>query len=92
MREHNGMRPQEVVLVLKLPLPGSGLLHGKEPALALHLSAAGVSDSLRRCQYSRLMDGGPQPLVATFGVEPAWVWPSADGEVRGRQQLSKDPE
>lgn len=122
MRKHNGMRPQDVVLLLRLTLPESEALQGKDLAQALHLSAAEVSESLRRCLYSRLLrDGarlrqiqprallefllyglpyvfpvqpgalvrgmatGPSapPLVATFGLEPAYVWPSAEGKVWG---------
>jgi hypothetical protein len=122
MRKHNGMRPQDVVLLLKLTLPKSNLLQGKDLAVSLHLSAAEVSESLKRCQYSRLLAGSSQarrvnlralldfllnglpyvfpihpgaqargmvtgpsarPLVATFGVEPAYVWPCSDGEVWG---------
>lgn len=122
MRRHNGMRPQDVALLLRLTLPGSEALQGKDLAHALHISAAEVSESLRRCLYSRLLrDGarlrqvqprallefllyglpyvfpvqpgaqargmatGPSapPLVTTFGVEPAYVWPGAEGEVWG---------
>lgn len=122
MRKHNGMRPQDVALLLRLTLPESEGLQGKELARALHLSGAEVSESLRRCLYSRLLRDGPRlrqvqprallefllyglpyvfpvqpgaqarglatgpsapPLVATFGPEPAYVWPSATGEVWG---------
>lgn len=122
MRKHNGMRPQDVALLLRLALPESGGLAGKELAQALHLSAAEVSESLRRCLYSRLLRDGTRPrqvqprallefllfglpyvfpvqpgalvrgmatgpsappLVTTFGLEPAYVWPSAEGEVWG---------
>lgn len=122
MRKHNGMRPQDVALLLRLTLPESEALQGKDLAHALHLSAAEISESLRRCLYSRLLrDGvrlrqvqprallefllyglpyvfpvqpgapargmttGPSapPLVATFGLEPAYVWPDARGEVWG---------
>ncbi len=122
MRKHNGMRPQDVALLLKLTLPGSLTLSGKGLAAALHLSPAEVSEALRRCLYSRLLQGGAQPrqvqprallefllyglpyvfpvqpgslvrglatgpsaspLVTIFGQEPAYVWPSAVGEVWG---------
>jgi hypothetical protein len=122
MLKHNGMRPQDVALLLLLSLPGSEALHGKDLARVLHLSAAEVSDSLRRCLYSRLLQGGTQvrhvqsrallefllyglpyvfpvqpgptvrgmvtgpsalPLVDTFGPDPAFVWPTATGEVWG---------
>lgn len=122
MRKHNGMRPQDVALLLRLTLPESEALSGKELAQALHLSAAEVSESLRRCLFSRLLRDGPRlrqvqprallefllyglpyvfpvqpgaqargiatgpsalPLVTMFGMEPAYVWPSAEGEVWG---------
>lgn len=127
MRKHTGMRPQDVALLLKLTLPGSGIVQGKELAQALHLSQAEVSESLRRCLFSRLLQGGTSlrqvqpsallefllcglpyvfpvqpgalvrglatgpsapPLVATFGLEPAYVWPGATGNVWGEPPWS----
>ncbi|TGD82732.1 hypothetical protein [Hymenobacter wooponensis] len=55
MRKHHGMRPQDVVLLLKISLLENKAWQGKELAVALGLSAAEVSDALRRCQFARLL-------------------------------------
>lgn len=123
MRKFNGLRPQDIVLLLKLVAHWPReRWQGKELASALDLSTSEVSDSLARCRYSRLLSADPQrfavhghalrelllhglpyvfavhpgplargvstgasapPLSQTFGTEPAYVWPAADGEVWG---------
>ncbi|TGE08149.1 hypothetical protein [Hymenobacter fodinae] len=55
MRKHHGMRPQDVVLLLKISLLEKQAWQGKAVAAALGLSAAEVSDALRRCQFARLL-------------------------------------
>jgi hypothetical protein len=55
MRKHHGMRPQDVVLLLKISLLEKQAWQGKALAAALGLSAAEVSDALRRCQFARLL-------------------------------------
>lgn len=57
MRNHNGMRPQDVVVLLKVMLMEATEWQGKDLARALFLSPAEISFSLRRCQYARLLDG-----------------------------------
>lgn len=123
MRKFNGLRPQDVVLLLKLVAHAPRKpWQGKELAKELELSTSEISDSLARCRYSRLLSADPQrlsvhslalrellehgvpyifaahagpfsrgiitgasapPLSQTFGPEPAYVWPAADGEVWG---------
>ena len=56
MRNHNGMRPQDVVVLLKLLLLEGTEWQGKDLAQALFLSPAEISFSLRRCHYARLLD------------------------------------
>jgi len=61
MRKFNGLRPQDIVLLLKLAVNGSRLQwQGKELAQALDLSTSEVSDSLARCRHSRLLSADPQ--------------------------------
>ncbi|MBX0290692.1 hypothetical protein K3G63_09600 [Hymenobacter sp. HSC-4F20] len=55
MRKHHGMRPQDVVLLLKISLLEKLNWQGKALAAALGLSPAEVSDALRRCQFARLL-------------------------------------
>ena len=123
MRKFKGLRPQDIVVLLKLAAHWpQNHWQGKELAQALELSTSEISDSLARCRFSRLLASDPQwllvqvqalrellvhglpyvfavqpgplargmvtgasapPLVGTFGSEPAYVWPSAEGEVWG---------
>lgn len=54
MRIHKGIRPQDIVVLLKLCLCPE--LKQKELAVALSLSQAEVSDSLNRSVYAGLID------------------------------------
>jgi len=56
MRSHNGMRPQDVVLLLKILLLEETEWQSKDLASALLLSPAEISFSLKRCHYARLLD------------------------------------
>ena len=56
MRHINGMRPQDIAVLFKILLLGETAWQGKELAKALFLSPAEISFSLKRCQYSRLLD------------------------------------
>ncbi|MBO0358883.1 hypothetical protein J0X19_13075 [Hymenobacter sp. BT186] len=55
MRKHNGMRPQDVVVLLKITTLSTTSWQGKDLAAALFISPAEISDALRRCQYARLL-------------------------------------
>lgn len=63
MRKFNGLRPQDVALLLKLIAhPGRAWL-GKDLAQALHLSPSEVSEALARCRFSRLLAADPRTLT-----------------------------
>lgn len=55
MRKHNGMRPQDVVVLLRILTLSTTPWQGKDLASALLISPAEISDALRRCQYARLL-------------------------------------
>ncbi|UOQ54801.1 hypothetical protein [Hymenobacter cellulosivorans] len=55
MRKHNGMRPQDVVVLLRILTFSTTTWQGKDLATALLISPAEISDALRRCQYARLL-------------------------------------
>lgn len=57
MRLHNGMRPQDVVVLFKVLLLDGSAWQSKELAQALQLSPTEISFSLKRCQYAQLLDG-----------------------------------
>jgi len=55
-KNHNGMRPQDIVILLKKVTDiGRGLLNG-QIAKELGLSASEVSEALERCRIARLVD------------------------------------
>ncbi|GAB4037424.1 hypothetical protein [Spirosoma gilvum] len=138
MKKHNGMRPQDVVILLKvtafynnvvldsgrlgklIALPKNGLLK-KEIAAQLNISASEVTESLARSTFAGLYDpeqkkvlaraffeflqhglkyvfpqqpgalvrGIPtahsaKPLVDIIQSNEPYVWPWADGTVRGQ--------
>jgi hypothetical protein len=56
MRHHNGMRPQDVVVLFKILLLEDSKWQSKDLARVLLLSPTEVSFSLKRCQYARLLD------------------------------------
>jgi hypothetical protein len=55
MRKHSGMRPQDVVVLLRILTFPTSAWQGKDLAAALLISPAEISDALRRCQYARLL-------------------------------------
>lgn len=56
MNEHKGMRPQDVAVLLKIVALGSGLWLARDLAMALRLSPAEVSNSLKRSAMAGLLD------------------------------------
>jgi hypothetical protein len=63
MRKFNGLRPQDVALLLKLVAHPQRAWLGKDLAQALHLSASEISESLARCRFSRLLATDPHTLT-----------------------------
>ena len=63
MRKFNGLRPQDVVLLLKLGAHPHRAWLGKDLAQSLHLSASEVSEALARCRFSRLLAADPHTLL-----------------------------
>jgi hypothetical protein len=125
MRQHNGMRPQDVAILLKIAVSNGDILQFKDLSISLHLSASEISESLNRSRIARLIDwdkkkvfrmsfkeflffglsyvfpaipGSPSSGIATAHSHPFmkqifisdenYVWPDADGDIRG---LSIDP-
>jgi hypothetical protein len=59
MRKHNGMRPQDIVILLKMvsdDLNGSQNTQLKDIAKALYISPSEVTESLNRSQLAGLVD------------------------------------
>ena len=69
MREHNGMRPQDIVVLLKLVAMGDAKLALKDIAQQLCISASEVSQSLKRSQIAGLVDATKTKLRRQSLVE-----------------------
>ena len=54
MKKHNGMRPQDIAILLKIIALGEQSWQSKDLAASLFLSASEISESLRRSAYSGL--------------------------------------
>lgn len=54
MKEHNGMRPHDIVVLLKIMLMNDGWLH-KDLASSLRISNSEISESLNRSVKGRLL-------------------------------------
>ncbi len=55
MKKHNGMRPQDVAVLLKIASLNDENWTGKDVATSLHLSASEVSESLNRSALAGLL-------------------------------------
>jgi predicted transcriptional regulator len=56
MRKHNGMRPQDIVILLKMISLNKSDLQLKEIAQSLHISPSEVTESLNRSYLAGLVD------------------------------------
>lgn len=63
MNEHKGMRPQDVAVLLKVVALGAEPWQGIGLAAALRLSAAEVSNSLKRSAMAGLLDAGKRRVA-----------------------------
>ena len=63
MRKFNGLRPQDVALLLKVVAHPAPAWLGKDLARTLYLSASEVSEALARCRFSRLLAPDPHTLT-----------------------------
>ncbi|MFL9484571.1 hypothetical protein ACI6Q2_17450 [Chitinophagaceae bacterium LWZ2-11] len=56
MRKHNGMRPQDIVVLLKIITLGNKPWQLKDLAAALYISSSEISESLNRSYLAGLVD------------------------------------
>ncbi len=86
MKNHNGMRPQDMVVLLKLSTMKSEKWRVQDIASALQISASEVSESIQRSKQARLVAENKRTIyVASFleflvyGLK--YVFPVAPGSV-----------
>mgnify|MGYP003691480993 CR=1 FL=1 len=56
MKRHNGMRPQDIVILLKIVAQGGERVRLTPMANSLHISLSEVSEGLHRCKFAKLVD------------------------------------
>lgn len=86
MKSHNGMRPQDVVILLKLSTLRGGNMRFADIAATLKISASEVSESLERSRMARLVSDDKKELYRVsffeflvYGLK--YVFPASPGAV-----------
>jgi hypothetical protein len=69
MRKHNGMRPQDILILLKLITLGEQPWRYYDVAQALHISQSEVAEGLHRCQQARLVAPNKRKVFRTSLLE-----------------------
>lgn len=62
MKRHNGMRPQDVLILLKKITKNGKNLLNKDIAASLKISQSEVSEALERCRIAKLVDRNKQKI------------------------------
>lgn len=62
MKRHNGMRPQDVLILLKKVTKNGKNLLNKDIAASLKISQSEVSEALERCRIAKLVDRNKQKI------------------------------
>jgi predicted transcriptional regulator len=89
MKTHKGMRPQDIVVLLKIAAKGETPWKMKDLAIELGISASEVSESLNRSAYAGLLSGKknklmPMALLEFLQYGLKYVYPQHPGAlVRG---------
>jgi hypothetical protein len=63
MKKHNGMRPHDIVVLLKIAAKGNNPWLMKDLATELGISAGEISESLNRSVYAGLLTGDKKKLM-----------------------------
>lgn len=69
MKKHNGMRPHDIVILLKISSKGNKEWKMKDLALELSISPSEVSESINRSVYAGLISGDKKRLIKTAILE-----------------------
>ncbi|HRW22300.1 MAG TPA: hypothetical protein P5509_10015 [Bacteroidales bacterium] len=56
MKKHNGMRPQDVLVLLKIIAIGNDNWFNSDLSKSLHISASEITEALNRCKIAGLID------------------------------------
>lgn len=62
MKKHNGMRPHDIAILLKIASKGESKWYMKDLANELHISASEISESIHRSVYAGLIGSDKRSL------------------------------
>lgn len=86
MKKHNGMRPQDVVILLKIASAKTEPWLAKDIATDLYISSSEVSESLNRSKMAGLLDSSKKKLMrqaflqfVEYGLK--YVFPAIPGSI-----------
>jgi hypothetical protein len=86
MKKHNGMRPQDIVVLLKIISMQNKEWRNIDIANALKISPSEVSEALNRCKIAKLIDGRKKKIYHNsimefliYGLK--YVFPAEPGAV-----------
>ena len=97
MKKHNGMRPLDVVLLLKIITLGNQKYLWKDVAHSLVISPSEISESLNRSVYASLLDSSKNMVLKNnlldflmYGLK--YVFPQKPAEIsRGMPTAHSSP-
>jgi len=69
MKKHSGMRPHDIVVLLKIASKGNNPWLMKDLASELGISASEISESLHRSAHAGLISGDKKQLLVTSLIE-----------------------
>src|SRR5450755_4630092 len=86
MRKHNGMRPQDIVTLLKIIALGSKAWQNKDLSQSLFISSSEISEALNRNEMAGLIDYkkkrvNRQPLMEFLEHGLHYVFPQHPGSM-----------
>lgn len=86
MKKHNGMRPQDIVVLLKIISIGDDKWRNIDIANAIGISPSEVSEALNRCKIAKLIDNKKKKVNANslteflvYGLK--YVFPTEPGAI-----------
>jgi hypothetical protein len=86
MKKHNGMRPQDIVVLLKIISTENKEWRNIDIANAIGISASEISEALNRCKIARLIDSKKRKVninsfeeFLVFGLK--YVFPTEPGAI-----------
>lgn len=86
MKKHNGMRPQDIIILIKILSYKGEIWRNIDIANFLNMSASEVSEALNRCKIARLIDSSKRQVNINSFIEfliygLKYVFPAEPGSI-----------